>query len=81
MVGNRGSAGLKAKTVVRFLGAGLELAGISGLFAVGGWAIDRWQDSGRTATALGLLIGFSLGMFRFVLMALRATSESDGSID
>jgi F0F1-type ATP synthase assembly protein I len=52
---------------LRFVGLGLELATFTLLFT----GIGYWVDSGRQhetpyATAAGALIGFVLGMIRFV---------------
>ena len=54
----------------RFAGAGFELAGISFLFGLGGYALDRWLGNTKPlATAVATLIGFSLGLLRFIILA------------
>ncbi|WP_186775789.1 AtpZ/AtpI family protein [Rubripirellula tenax] len=59
------------------MSAGLELSGVSLGMAAVGYGFDRYFDSSRPiATAIGLLIGFSFGMFRFIQ---RATSANDAS--
>lgn len=58
------------------LGSGLELATatIAGLAI--GYAIDRWAiGGGSIATVSGLVIGFVLGMIRFVRRATQITKR------
>lgn len=51
----------------RFVGLGTELSGFTLVFAGIGHLIDRSGDYSKPyATALGALIGFSLGMIRFI---------------
>jgi len=58
---------------MRFLGAGLELSGITLGFAAVGFGLDRWLGNDRLlATGLVTLLGFSLGMVRFVVIAMAA---------
>jgi len=60
---------------ITFAAAGLELAGLAVVFAVFGYGIDRWLESSRPfGTGLAGLVGFALGMGRFVLLANRANS-------
>lgn len=61
----------------RFVGAGLELAGLTLCFAGLGYGVDKWMGNERlVVTALVTLVGFSLGMVRFVLLASSASSKS-----
>jgi len=65
---------------MRFVGAGLELSGISLLFAAVGFGLDRWLGDDRLiATAIAVLVGFTLGMIRFVMMASGANTRSSKS--
>lgn len=66
----------------RFAGAGLELAGSSIVFAAIGYALDRHlENETMIATALGAIIGFAAGLFRFIRLAMAANrnSHSDSS--
>lgn len=65
-------------------GSGLELASAT-LVGLGiGYVVDRWViGGGNGATVAGLLIGFGLGMFRFVRWATvitRRVAESQSSV-
>ena len=66
--------------VVTFAAAGLELAGLAVVFAAFGYGIDRWLENTKPfGTGLAGLVGFSLGMVRFVLLANRANSSQKPS--
>ena len=56
--------------VFRFIGMGTELAGFT-LFVAGvGYVIDSFSDYPKPyGTAIGALIGFTLGMVRFIRQA------------
>ena len=55
---------------------GFELAGTTVLLAGAGHLVDRYFDGERgIGFAVGGLIGFGLGMFRFILKALRQIEE------
>ncbi len=61
----------------RFAGAGLELGGMALAVAAIGYAIDRhYQHTTLVATAIGTLIGFSAGMYRFIRQATAASRPS-----
>jgi len=54
----------------RFAGAGIELAGLSAMFAFAGYGIDRWMGNDRLiATGILALIGFALALTRFIVIA------------
>ncbi len=56
--------------VFRFVGLGTELAGFTLVFAGLGYLADRtFQNPKPYGTALGAMIGFSLGMMRFIQQA------------
>jgi F0F1-type ATP synthase assembly protein I len=56
--------------VFRFVGMGTELAGFTLVVAGLGYLLDRiGQNPKPYGTALGALIGFSLGMVRFIQQA------------
>jgi hypothetical protein len=58
-----------------FAAAGLELAGLALAFAVIGYGIDRWLDNSRLiGTGVAALVGFTLGMVRFVLLVNAANA-------
>lgn len=58
---------------IRFVGAGVELASFSLCFGLIGFTIDHWVESERQfGLAFGSLIGFSMGMVRFVILAGKA---------
>ena len=60
----------------RFVGAGLELAGFTLCFAGLGFGIDKWLGNKRlVGTALVTLVGFSLAMARFVVLASAASEK------
>ena len=53
---------------MRMAGLGTELASYTLAMAGIGFAIDQYRGHTKTyATALGTLIGFSYGMYRFIL--------------
>ena len=55
---------------IRLSGAGLELAFITVVFGAIGAAIDRHLQSARPiCSAIGGLLGFTLGMIRFIRLA------------
>lgn len=57
----------------RFAGAGLELGGSALVFAGIGYAIDRRMgNTTMVATAIGAVLGFAAGMYRFIRMAMEA---------
>jgi len=57
----------------RFVGAGFELAGITGVVGLVGYGIDRFCGNGTlVATAIAVLVGFSFAMFRFITLAVAA---------
>jgi len=57
---------------LRFVGAGFELAGITLLFVLIGVGFDKWYGNARhLGTALGSMFGFSLGMVRFIVIAMQ----------
>lgn len=57
----------------RFIGAGIELAAFALVAAAVGYGLDRWLGHERPlATAFCGLVGFSLGLVRFIVLANRA---------
>ena len=59
-------------------GMGIELAGTTVLSAGLGHLVDRYLGGERSiGFALGGFIGFGLGMFRFILKALRQIEKSN----
>ncbi|TWT83420.1 hypothetical protein CA13_48850 [Planctomycetes bacterium CA13] len=71
-IGPRG--GRTSKNVwMRLVGMGLELAGITLMFTAFGYWIDDWRQADRPfVTALAMLVGFSLAMTRFIIVALKS---------
>jgi F0F1-type ATP synthase assembly protein I len=58
-------------TMWRFAGAGMELGGSAILFAAIGYAVDRYlENTTLVATALGAVLGFAGGLYRFIRMAM-----------
>ena len=69
-------AKLAAAPWVRLTGSGLELAMTTVLFGAIGLALDRWAQTARPVfAAIAGLIGFSLGMFRFIRNAMSVSAE------
>lgn len=65
-----GSAPSRSPVWIRLSGAGLELAFITIVFGAIGAAIDRHLQSARPiCSAIGGLLGFTLGMIRFIRLA------------
>ncbi len=61
---------------MRFAGAGLELGGASIVMAAIGYAIDRTLgNTTLIATALGAIVGFAAGLYRFIRMAMKASLQ------
>ncbi len=57
---------------MKFASAGIELAGTTLGVAAIGYALDRYLQSQRPiGTAVGLLVGFAFGMFRFIRLAMQ----------
>jgi F0F1-type ATP synthase assembly protein I len=56
----------------------MELGGSAIVCAAIGYAIDHYfQNETMIATALGAILGFSGGLFRFIKLALAASHESN----
>lgn len=61
---------------MRFAGAGLELGGSAILFAAIGYAIDsRMGNQTLVATALGSVLGFAAGLYRFIRLAMQTNRQ------
>lgn len=74
------SSGDRAIPWAKFAGAGLELAVFTFAFALVGYAIDQWVDGSKlVGTAIAALVGFSLGLFRFIVIAAQVNRESPDS--
>jgi hypothetical protein len=72
--------GKSTRSWARFAGAGLELAAFAFVFAWLGYVIDgRLGNQRLIVTALGALIGFSLGLVRFIVFAAQVNRESPDS--
>ncbi len=57
----------------RFAGAGMELGGSSIVLAAIGYAVDQYfENTTLVATALGAVIGFAAGLYRFIRLAMAA---------
>lgn len=66
---------------LRFVGAGLELAAITLLFVSIGIGFDKWHGNARhLGTALGSMLGFSLGMVRFIVIAMQVNRAKTPSM-
>lgn len=60
----------EASTLFRFVGLGMELAGFTLVLAgLGYWVDSNLHLAKPFATALGALIGFTVGMVRFIQQA------------
>ncbi|MDB4477012.1 AtpZ/AtpI family protein, partial [Rhodopirellula sp.] len=71
--------GSQPRSLAAVTGMGFELAGTTVLMAGVGHLVDRYCGGERSiGFAIGGLIGFGLGMFRFILKALRQIEESNG---
>ena len=63
------------RKLITFVAAGLELAGLAVVFAAFGYGIDQWLGNTRLiGTGITGLVGFTLGMVRFVLLANQANA-------
>jgi len=72
------SRGNQPRSFAAVAGMGFELAGTTVLLAGAGHLVDRYFGGERgIGFAVGGLIGFGLGMFRFILKALRQIEESN----
>jgi F0F1-type ATP synthase assembly protein I len=56
----------------------LNFIGMILLFALGGWLLDRWQDTSPTFTLIGLAVGFGGGIYQFFRAATRLGKPSKG---
>ena len=66
---------------LRFVGAGFELAAITLLFVSIGIGFDKWHGNARhLGTALGSMLGFSLGMVRFIVIAMQVNRAKTPSM-
>lgn len=71
------TAGRNGLGWLRFVGAGFELATLTLLFALVGLGFDKWHGNARhLGTGLGSMLGFSLGMVRFIVSAMQANRAS-----
>jgi len=78
--GNSPRLPLSTREALRFAGAGMELGGSAIACAAIGYAIDRYfQNETMIATALGAILGFAGGLFRFIKLALAASHDSNHS--
>lgn len=73
-----GDSKSSSRRFTTFAAAGLELAGVAVVFAAIGYGIDRWLGNTRlVGTGIIGLIGFTLGMVRFVLLAGQVNATGD----
>ena len=64
----------------RFAGAGMELGGSSLVFAAIGYAVDHYfGNTTLIATALGAVLGFAVGLYRFIRLAMAANRSAGRS--
>lgn len=65
--------GTTSATVLRFVSMGTELAAFTLTFTAIGYFLDSYvfRSGARYATAIGTLIGFVLGMIRFITVVRR----------
>jgi Putative F0F1-ATPase subunit Ca2+/Mg2+ transporter len=57
---------------VRLLGSGMELASYTLILGAAGYWVDgRWQHTQPYLGIAGALVGFSLGMYRLIVLASR----------
>ncbi len=64
-------------TMFRFAGLGIELATSTLLFAGIGYFVDWLLELEKSyGTAAGTLVGFTIGMFRFIQQALKGAGDS-----
>lgn len=60
------------RTMMRLASAGFELASFSLILGGAGYAVDRWMGNLTPYFAIaGLLLGFSLGFYRLIVLANR----------
>jgi len=60
------------RTMMRLASAGFELASFSLILGGAGYAVDRWMGNPTPFVAIaGLLVGFSLGFYRLIVLANR----------
>ncbi|MGB7344634.1 MAG: AtpZ/AtpI family protein [Pirellulaceae bacterium] len=65
-----------ANSWMRFAGMGLELASYTLALTAIGYAVDHYRGHQTPiATAIGTMIGFSFGMFRFIQRASNASEN------
>ncbi len=70
-------AGRDQRVWLRFAGLGIELATSTLLFAGIGYLVDWMLALPKSyATAAGTLVGFTIGMIRFIQQALKGTGNS-----
>ena len=68
----------RSRSLAVVTGMGFELAGTTIALAGLGHLVDRYVGGDRSiGFAFGGLIGFGLGMFRFIMKALRQIEESN----
>ena len=61
----------------RFAGAGMELGGSALVFAAAGYALDQYfGNTTLIATALGAVLGFAAGLYRFIRLAMAANRSA-----
>lgn len=64
----------------RFAGAGMELGGSSLVFAAIGYGVDHYfGNTTLIATALGAVLGFAAGLYRFIRLAMAANRSAGPS--
>lgn len=71
---------LGTREALRFVGAGMELGGSAIACAAIGYSIDHYfQNDTKIATALGAILGFAGGLFRFIRLAMAASRDTNHS--
>ena len=70
--------GIQPRSFAQVAGMGFELAGTTGALAGLGHVVDRYCGGDRSiGFAIGGFIGFGLGMYRFILKALRQIEKTN----
>ena len=59
----------------RFMGAGLELAGVIGIMAAIGCGVDRWLGTDPWGVMIGSTIGLVGGLYNLIKAVIKANED------
>lgn len=68
-------ASSREPNIWRFMGAGLELAGVIGVMAAAGYGIDQWLGTDPWGVMIGATIGLAGGLYNLIKAVIEANKD------